>query len=221
MADERAVEEVLEFIWAKGEEGADSIKELLCVDEVQRTGGDLETIKEMERDGLVTVNKDSVSLTEKGAVLAKGVVRRHRLAERLLADVLDVHDEETLERHACSFEHSLSAAVADSICTLLGHPPSCPHGLPIPKGECCTRGAERIRPLVLPLLDIDAGESVRIAFIAPKTFKRIEKLGSMGLVPGSVIKLVQKRPAYVIKLAETTVAIEEDIAADIFVKQLR
>ncbi|VAV84373.1 hypothetical protein MNBD_DELTA01-563, partial [hydrothermal vent metagenome] len=58
-----------------------------------------------------------------------------------------------------------------------------------------------------------------VSFIVPKTSKRLEKLGSMGLVPGSIVKLNQKKPAFVIQLGQTTLALEADIVEDIFVRR--
>ena len=219
MADQRAIDEILEFIWGQREEGEDSISDLLCIDEIKRTGGDKDTLTEMERDGLIKTSGNSVIFMPKGERLAEEIVRRHRLAERLLTDVLDVEDEETLEINACNFEHSLSAVVTDSICTLLGHPPTCPHGLPIPKGKCCTKGPEAVTPLVRPLTELDIGESGRIVFIVPKTHARLDKLGAMGLVPGSTVRLHQRKPAYVIELGEMTLALDPEIVGEIYVRR--
>lgn len=83
-------------------------------------------------------------LTPKGEKRAEDVIRRHRLAERLFMQTLHVDNEELIEQQACKFEHILSPEMTDKICTFLGHPETCPHGSPIPKGECCTnenRGA--------------------------------------------------------------------------------
>jgi DtxR family Mn-dependent transcriptional regulator len=79
-----------------------------------------------------------VSLTEEGKTMARNIVRRHRLAERLLVDILNI-PKENIERVACGFEHSINAEVEEEICKLLKHPALCPHGNVIPKGECCTR----------------------------------------------------------------------------------
>jgi len=76
---------------------------------------------------------EAVWLTAEGRELARNVVRRHRLAERLLVDLLDVGRED-VEGPACRFEHVLNQGVDDRICTLLGHPPTCPHGKLIPRG---------------------------------------------------------------------------------------
>jgi Mn-dependent DtxR family transcriptional regulator len=87
--------------------------------------------------GLLTNDNGDTRFTPKGEQRAKDVIRRHRLAERLFMDVLNIHDEAEIESSACKFEHILSPEVTDRMCTLLGHPNACPHGSPIPKGDCC------------------------------------------------------------------------------------
>ncbi len=78
-----------------------------------------------------------VQLTERGRARAADVIRRHRLAERLFTECLHMQDETEIEREACKFEHILSPEATDKICTVLGHPTTCPHGAPIPPGHCC------------------------------------------------------------------------------------
>jgi Mn-dependent DtxR family transcriptional regulator len=82
--------------------------------------------------------EETIQFTERGKQRAADVIRRHRLAERLFTQTFRVANEEVVEQQACKFEHILSPEVTDSICTFLGHPETCPHGSPIPKGECCT-----------------------------------------------------------------------------------
>ncbi|MFZ3071962.1 MAG: metal-dependent transcriptional regulator [Thermodesulfobacteriota bacterium] len=218
MAEQNVIDEVLEFIWTQRENGVDSIEKLLGIAEIIEAGAGPVTLKDMEFDGLIIVKGDAVKLTDKGEKAGEEIIRRHRLAERLLHDVLDVSFD-SLEINACSFEHSISALVADNICTLLGHPPSCPHGLPIPRGKCCKKGPGALKPVVVPLDEVEAGQYARVVFMVPKTFMRLEKLGSMGLVPGSVLKLTQKKPSFVIEIGATTLALDPDIAKEIFVKK--
>jgi putative ABC transport system ATP-binding protein len=78
-----------------------------------------------------------VELTERGRQRAADIIRRHRLAERLFTDSLALESESEIEQQACKFEHILSPEATDKICTFLGHPKTCPHGAPIPKGNCC------------------------------------------------------------------------------------
>jgi putative ABC transport system ATP-binding protein len=84
------------------------------------------------RDGSAVVN-----LTPRGRNKAGGIIRRHRLAERLFTDSFAMDSETEIEQQACKFEHILSPGATDKICAFLGHPRTCPHGAPIPPGPCC------------------------------------------------------------------------------------
>ncbi|MCL4872683.1 metal-dependent transcriptional regulator [bacterium] len=164
-------------------------------------------------------SRRTITLTPAGERLAEAAIRRHRLAERLLTEVLAM-DEENLEQNACSFEHTLSPEVTDSICTLLGHPPTCPHGLPIPRGACCKKAKDELKPIVQQLNVLEVGDTGRIIFIASNSHVRLDKLGSLGIVPGSTIRVHQKRPAFVIQLGETTLALDPEIIKEIYVRKL-
>lgn len=218
MTDQKVIEEILEFVWTQREIGKNSIALLLNIDEVKETKADMTTLWALENSGLVHIKDDAITLTSKGEKLAEATVRRHRLAERLLTEVLEI-EEKNIEENACSFEHSLSSLVTDSICTLLGHPPTCPHGLPIPRGECCRKFKIEVSPLVQPLKDMEVGQKGRIVFILPRSHSRLDRLASLGIVPGSVIRLHQKQPSFVIEIGETTLAIDFDITKEIYVKR--
>lgn len=94
-------------------------------------------IATMSTIGLVEKHDGEERFTPAGEARARSVIRRHRLAERLFMDVLSIRDDVAVESNACTFEHILSPEVTDRICTFLGHPITCPHGSPIPQGECC------------------------------------------------------------------------------------
>jgi hypothetical protein len=83
-----------------------------------------------------------IYFTEKGRRRAEDIIRRHRLAERLFTQTFQVEDEKEVAEQACKFEHILSPEATDRICTFLGHPRTCPHGSPIPAGECCVAAAK-------------------------------------------------------------------------------
>ncbi len=94
-------------------------------------------------DGAITLKlaelcEEKYKLTEAGKEAVKSVFRRHRLAERLLQDVLAVGPSH-IEEDACRFEHVLQDEVDEKVCILLGHPTQCPHGKPIPQGRCCQK----------------------------------------------------------------------------------
>ncbi|HVH72079.1 MAG TPA: iron dependent repressor, metal binding and dimerization domain protein [Candidatus Dormibacteraeota bacterium] len=90
---------------------------------------------------LVSLQNGEAQLTSVGSRRARDVVRRHRLAERLFKDTFAV-DETEAQTQACRFEHIISPELDARICTFLGHPKTCPHGNPIPPGDCCDGKSE-------------------------------------------------------------------------------
>src|SRR3989338_294029 len=113
-------------------------------------------------------------------------LRRHRLTERLFADVFET-PEEVWEKEACQLENRsvLSEEAVEAICAFLGHPPTCPHGRPIPRGNCCRLWGNSLEPFVIPLPQARLSESYRIVFVAPKGKTPPERLaGRAGLPPG-------------------------------------
>ncbi|MDI6655044.1 MAG: metal-dependent transcriptional regulator [Candidatus Hydrothermarchaeota archaeon] len=213
--DEHKIDEMLELIWTLRETGRDYLRQVL---ENTREEDAESTLGEMERRALVQIKGSEITLTREGETWAREIIRRHRLAERLLSEVFEL-EEKHIHPEACKFEHILSPEVTDSVCAFLGHPPLCPHGNPIPRGKCCVKFKTEAKPLVMPLLDLEPGDAGRIVFIVPKEHTRLDRLGSLGVIPGSTIKLHQKRPSFVIKIGETELAIDEEIAREIYVKK--
>lgn len=210
----RREQEMLEAVWTAREDGTSDLGEI-----IKRAGVEApdDVLKALEAQGLVTLEADRVSLTENGEPEARDIIRRHRLAEILLHQVMDL-GEDGIETEACEFEHTLNPEVVDSICTLLGHPRTCQHGKPIPGARCCEKFRTEVQPIVQRLSDLKVGQSGRITFIAPRFHSRLDRLGSLGIVPGAEIRLHQKFPSFVIEIGETTVAMDKDIADEIFVK---
>jgi ABC-type multidrug transport system ATPase subunit len=124
---------LLEQIWVCEEEGNQA-----DVEHIRTPGGvdPVRTLARMEDLRLVQVKERQVQLTDKGQNRARDVVRRHRLAERLFKDTFRIDDHEA-HTQACKFEHIISPELDQRICTFLGHPTTCPHGNPIPPGDCC------------------------------------------------------------------------------------
>jgi DtxR family Mn-dependent transcriptional regulator len=207
-------DEILELLWTLREEGKASRAELLRATTEERPDTLLE---ELVSAGHVASSGEDVRLTPRGEERARGIIRRHRLAEVLLHNLFDL-DNLQLESSACQFEHVLSEPVTESVCTFLGHPPACPHGRPIPRGECCDRIRTEIQPLVTRLSEASLGAPVRIVFITPKSRKRLEKLSALGIVPGSRLRLLQRTPSFVLQIGQTTVAVDRDITDEIYVK---
>jgi DtxR family Mn-dependent transcriptional regulator len=117
-------------------------------------------------------------------------------------------------------EHAISPELADSLCTLLGHPPASPAGEPIPRGACCQVYKNGVQPVVRQLPELELGARGRITFIHPRFSQRLEQLSGFGLVPGTDIRLKQHHPSVVVDVGETTLALDTDVACDIFVKPI-
>ncbi len=214
----RKAEEILETVYTEREAGRDQAQGILsraAADHAPDARDD--DLRELEGAGLVRLEGARVALTDAGEQRARDVVRRHRLTERLFSDVLAV-SEGTMESQACEFEHILSPEATDSVCTLLGHPPTCPHGKAIPPGPCCGTFQRTVRSLVTGLPHFELGATGRIVFIAPKFHDRMDRLAALGVIPGSEIRPHQRSPSYVIEVGETTIALDPEIAREIYVK---
>jgi putative ABC transport system ATP-binding protein len=128
--DEEAIDEVLEYLWLRGE--GDTAAHEICA-----VGARLATPQLLDRMKVRGIlEADGQSFTADGRRRAESLIRRHRLAETLFSETFQMH-ESAVEEEACFFEHILSPVMTDSICGFLNHPPACPHGKPIPPGECC------------------------------------------------------------------------------------
>ena len=158
-----------------------------------------------------------LELTDKGWEEARHCVRRHRLAERLLADVLAVR-EGSIHEASCRFEHVLHSDVEANICALLGHPSSCPHGKPIPEGKCCRSERTQPRKLVLPLSECVPGDRGKIAFVRSHDGGAMDKLTVMGVLPGLSVTLLRTSPSFLFQLGESQFAIDKKLAGRIHIR---
>jgi DtxR family Mn-dependent transcriptional regulator len=137
-----------------------------------------EMIRRMEAEGLVTTD-GAIKLTAAGSRLAERVVRRHRLAERFLTDILglswaDAHLE------AGKWEHVISEPVEEAMTRVLGDPTTCPHGNPIP-------GTDYTEPLTVPLDDLSPGDHFTVSRIPEElefTAGLLEFLEESAVLPG-------------------------------------
>lgn len=210
------VEELAEELWTLGEEGRDRLTDLETTSQVRLLD---EAIGKLVARGLAHLEEDRVLLTSAGRALAERQVRRHRLAEVLFAIALDVRDDAAVNRTACVMEHILGAAMTESVCAFLGHPKSCPHGKPIPPGPCCRTFSHAAE--ALDRLDrLAPGQSGRIVYIVPRESGRLVRLAGLGMVPGAVVHFQQKTPATVLRIGETTLALDPAIAAEIYVRRV-
>ena len=209
-------EELLELIWKLSEEGIRD-EETICKKSWNRDVKKAMT-RAMEAN-LISTSEGKINLTATAEAKAKMIVRRHRLAEKLLKDILQVGSGE-MDSTACELEHILGPEVTESICAFLGHPRFCPHGKPIPLGECCGVLKEEAEEFVVPLAKIIPGDRAKIIFLVPRHHRRLHQLTNLGIIPGAEIVLHQKQPAYVLRAGETDIAIDDEIARHVYVKKL-
>jgi len=201
-------QEILETLWLEREG-----EPLPSLDSLEGSNG----YNELSRTGLVSTADGKPVLTERGLREAEGAIRRHRLAERLMADLLDV-GAPLLDEVSCQFEHVLYAGIEDKVCRLLGHPRECPHGKPIPEGECCRRKDRESDRLVARLTELPAGADGRVAYLADVRNSQVSELIAVGLLPGVRVRVVRKFPAYVLSVGESELAIDKDLAHAVYMR---
>jgi DtxR family Mn-dependent transcriptional regulator len=168
---------------ALAEEGVPVIQARIA----ERLGRSAPSVSEMlDRlivDGYVTRKGRLLSLTERGRLLAEKVVRKHRLAERLLVDVIGL-EWHKVHREAGRWEHVISDDVEARLVELLGDPATCPHGNPIPGS-----GSPVSTVPTRPLADVVRGERIRLFRISEEVelnLGSLTLLGEGGFIPGAV-----------------------------------
>ena len=147
------------------------------------------TIARLEKESFVIREPyRGVRLTEKGRRIALRTIRKHRLSERLLTDLLNVEWERVHEA-ACKLEHSISDEIAKKIEKALGHPKTCPHGNPIPTecGGIIEKSSE-------PLSEFNIGDKGVIAKITDERRELLEYLSSLEVRPDKIVEIVDKAP---------------------------
>ncbi len=207
-------EEILEALWIATEEEGDNAAHLSTLG----VSPDDEALQQLDRMAYVEVKDERVYLRHEGRADARMTVRRHRLAERLMMDVLDLKGDSGDEK-ACEFEHLLCQGVDTKLCTLLNHPTTCPHGKPIPPGDCCEAARQEGETGVVALTELKAGEKGEIAYLSTADPKKMQKLMSMGVLPGNNLLLNRTYPTYIFKVVNSEFAVDEDLAREIFVRK--
>ncbi|MFV1957735.1 MAG: metal-dependent transcriptional regulator [bacterium] len=216
---EEIQDEVLEVLWTSLEEGG---RESIPVDEILiigLSGPPAEAVENLKERGLVQVEDNGVRLTDTGFEEARMTIRRHRLSERLFADIFDIVKDE-VENVACRFEHMLiKPNLEEKICELLGHPKTCPHDRPIPIGECCHRADTAVDQAVVPMNRLRPGEAGVIAYIHSGDSEKLKKLMAMGILPGEEVDLERRFPSFVFNVGHSRYAVDEGMASAIFVRR--
>lgn len=205
MIDKKDTEDYLRHMWVKEFEH----KEVLTENDLNN-----EYIAELFKKGYVNVNDGVINLSNAGEHLGRSLVRKHRIAEKVVADLFLANMDE-MEELADQIEHIMSDEVEDNICRILGHPENCPHNNPIPEGNCCDVFDKKNS---IALVNCDKGFAGEVSHIKTNDGIKLQKIMNLGLIPGSKIILIQKFPNYVFQLGNTQLAVDKELANEIFVK---
>lgn len=183
-----------------------------------------EHIHRMEKQGLIQVSSNnSISLTAKGRKKATTVVRRHRLAERLLVDVIGLdwakaHDE------ADRWEHVISDEVEKHLLVLLKNPETCPHGNPIPMSDGTMKDNQaRLAKKITPMTTAEEGSTVtvrRIGEVIEIDGDALRFVADNKLMPGQSISITSITPGKVVVKTKDRAGVEipASIGQSIFVE---
>lgn len=174
-----------------------------------------EMVKKLTNKGLVNHTEKGVCLTEEGRTIAKKVIRRHRLSERLLTDILgykwdEVHDE------ACRLEHAISPEMEERIAKSLGDPKTCPHGHPIPDKE-----GTFVKEKLKSLSELKASDKGTIVSVFEEDPKMLQYLASLGLIPQVCVKVEEVAPfggPLIVCVSGSRYALGREVASKIKVK---
>jgi len=213
-----ATEEYLEIIYKlQKKSGVATTSDLVRLLKVA-PGTVTNTIARLERESFVIHEPyRGVRLTEKGQRIALRTIRKHRLSERLLTDLLNVEWEKVHEA-ACKLEHSISDEIAKKIEKALGHPKTCPHGNPIPTecGGIIEKSSE-------PLSKFNVGEKGVIVKITDERRELLEYLSSINVKPDRLVEIIDKAPfngPITIKIEGKSHALSPEIASIIEARKI-
>jgi DtxR family transcriptional regulator, Mn-dependent transcriptional regulator len=212
------LEEYLEAIHELEEEGTQVIQARLA----DRLGHSAPAVSEMIRrlktEGYLTVEDRDVRLTDKGRRRAESVVRKHRLAERLLTDIIGLPWHKS-HLEACRWEHVISDEVEERLVVLLGNPQTCPHGNPIPGS------APQVRELVA-LSTLRGGEHVTLERVTEQIEIDLEALSYLSdnvFVPGADARVTSRAPdgTMTVNVGERIIALGPALTAQLYVSDGR
>lgn len=170
--------------------------------------------KKMAEEGLVEHREYAgVTLTPRGERAASGYIRKHRLTERFLVDILGIPWEQ-VDAIADQMEHSLPDVVVERFAALLAEPRTCPHGYPIPDRD----GNLPDMP-VKPVAELAPGEAAEIARVAEHDPRLLAYLAQLRLVPGERVQITARDPmaeTYTLRVGDAEHTVGENIARAVF-----
>ncbi|MFB0536321.1 MAG: metal-dependent transcriptional regulator [Anaerolineae bacterium] len=210
-----SMEEYLETICKlSGEQSPVALSALADQMEISSVSAN-EMIKKLVARGLVTYEPyKGVTLTAEGQTQALCVIRRHRLWERFLADVLGIPWDRVHEE-ACQLEHATSSLVEEKLAQFLDEPDTCPHGYPVAGADCCHEEG-------LPLSDLEPGQRAVVLRVAEDNADLLRYLAELELRPQAVIEVEEVAPfdgPLTVRIGEYRRVIGRQVASQIAVQR--
>ena len=186
---DESTEEYLEAIYRLEREGPGVSTSALANDLGVAPASVSGMLKKLSGDGYVTHRaRGEAKLTREGLEIAVRVIRRHRLAEVFLTEMLGMPWDEVHEE-ACRLEHAISAKVEERLVAVLGDPQTCPHGHAIPPLDL----SDPIRPGVA-LSQLAPGDAARVHGVTEEISEILRYLAEIGLRPGASVRVLEKAP---------------------------
>jgi DtxR family Mn-dependent transcriptional regulator len=208
------LEEYLEAIWELEEEGTRVIQARLAEHLGHSPASVSEMIRRLKGEGYVEVTARALTLTPKGREKAESVVRKHRLAERLLTDIIGLPWHKT-HVEACRWEHVMSDEVEQRITVLLNNPATCPHGNPIP-------GAGGPELDLTAIAETRPGQHVRLERVTEQVEVDLDALiylDDHGFIPGASAEVRSRAPdgTVTLDLEKGSIALGPGLASQLYV----
>jgi DtxR family Mn-dependent transcriptional regulator len=213
-----ALEEYLEAIWKLQEKGG-PVKTGKLAQELQVTAGAVtNTVTHLEKHKLIVRSPyRGITLTNKGRAIALQVIRKHRLAERLLTEVLRM-DWSRVHDAACELEHAITDEMIKPLERTLKKPTTCPHGNPIPDESGRLREEESE-----PLSHFKPKDKTVLVKITEEKSDMLRYLASLGLMPGAIVEVQEKAPfegPIIVKVMGATYALGKNVASVVEARRL-
>jgi len=176
-----------------------------------------EMVRRLEEQGMVRYTPyRGVVLQQDGLCQALAVIRRHRLWERFLTDLLGL-PWDVVHQEACQLEHAASEEITERLAVLLDHPERCPHGKPMPPPDC-----ELVPALAaVPLVELEAGQSGVVAYVDREEPELLRYLGKLKIRPNVEITLEQVAPfegPFTVRVGDTVQVIGRKVAETVYVQ---
>ncbi|MCL4458473.1 MAG: metal-dependent transcriptional regulator [Chloroflexi bacterium] len=177
-----------------------------------------EMLKKLAQQELVSRTEDlGTVLTPKGEEMALRLIRKHRLAERFLTDILGIPWDKAHDQ-ACQLEHVFSAEATEGLEKFLENPRTCPHGYPIPQKD-----GTLVEEATRSLDDLQPGERAVIICVDEEEPKMLQYLATLGLLPSTEIEVEEVGPfhgPFLVRVGRAKYALGREVASKIRVKAM-